>query len=157
LGGATIAQQPTPRVEPTSASALTPQKRAQIVTQVLALPKVSVGMKDHRLRALRVGRESGNKEAPPQPLASVVLFDYTVGKATRFVINTKTGALVREQPLRGRPQASEEELDEARRIIQANEEHKRLLQAGSILEGGLIVDGPPQAPSLHRFLQMQVL
>ena len=80
-----------------------------------------------------------------------------MGKATRFVIATETGALVREQPLRGRPQASEEELEEARRIIQTNEEHKRLLQAGGVLEGGLIVDGPSGAPSSHRFLQMQVL
>jgi len=157
LGGVSIAQQPTPPVQPTSASAFTPQERAQIVTQVLALPKVSVGMKDHRLTSLRVARESGDKEAPPQRLASVVLFDYTTGKATRFVIATETGALVREQPLRGRPQASEEELEEARKIIEANVEHKRLLQAGGVLEGGLIVDGPPGAPALHRFLQIQVL
>ena len=163
LGGATIAQQPTPSPvpHPTSASALpqafTPQERAQIVTQVLALPQVSRGTVAHRVKVLRVARESGDKEAPPQRLASVVLFDYTVGKATRFVIATETGALVREQSLRGRPQASEEELEEARRIIQADAVHKRLLQAGGVLEGGLIVDGPPGAPSLHRFLQMQVL
>src|SRR5436190_599418 len=145
LGGATIAQQPTPSsiTQPTAASALpeafTPQERAKIVTQVLALPQVSRGTVPHRVKALRITTEPGDKEAPPQRLASVVLFDYTVGKATRFVIDTKTGALVREQPLRGRPQASEEELEEARRIIQANEGHKRLLQAGSVLEGGLIV------------------
>src|SRR5213595_794240 len=43
LGAATIAQQPTPRVQPTSVSALpeafTPQERAKIVSQVLALPQ----------------------------------------------------------------------------------------------------------------------
>ena len=144
-------------ISSSAGQAFTPQERAQIVAKVFALPRVSVGMKAHRLRALRVVREPSEKEASRKHLASVVLFNYTLGKATRFVIDSSTGALVREEPLRGRPQASEEELQEAATIIQADAEHARLMRAGGILEGGFIVDGPLGTPPLHRFLQLQVL
>jgi hypothetical protein len=144
-------------IRSSASEGFTLRERAQVVTQVLALPQVSVAMKGHRLRALRVVMELGEKAAPPQHLATVVLFNYTLGKATRFVIDTETGALVREQPLHGRPQPSEEELQEASRIVRGDVVHKRLLEVGDVLEGSFIVDGPPGAPPLHRYLQMQVL
>ena len=67
------------------------------------------------------------------------------------------GAVLRQELLRGRPQPSEEERQEARQIIRADPEHARMLEAGSVIEGGFIVDAPRLESTRDRFLQFQIL
>jgi hypothetical protein len=90
-------------------------------------------------------------------IASIVLFNYTVGKAVRLLVDASTGEILTEEPIRGRPQPSEEEIQEAAKIIKQNPALGRMLQDGSILEGGFIADGPIGTPQRHRFIQMHVL
>ncbi len=138
----------------------TSQERTQIANKLLANPQLAPRMKNHRIRVLSVvsttGEKATNGQRPGKRLASVLLFNYSTNKATRFLVDPTNGAVLSQEELRGRIRASEEELQEAMRIIQANREHASLLQAGGILEGGFIVDGPKGAPD-NRYIQMQLL
>jgi hypothetical protein len=72
-------------------------------------------------------------------------------------MNSSNGAVLREERLRGRPQPSEEELQEARQVIRADPVHARMLQAGGVIEGGFVVDAPKLQSRRDRFLQFQIL
>lgn len=139
----------------------TSQERTQIINRLLANPLVVERTKNQRVRVLSLVSAPSDKEtiAPwsASRIARAVVFNYSTGNATRFVIDAASGEVLREEPLRGRPQASQEEIQEALRIIQANPELARLLQTGGIVEGGFIVDGPTGAPPRNRYIQMQVL
>lgn len=90
-------------------------------------------------------------------IARVVVFDYAEGKASGLLVDAASAEVLAEEPIRGRPQASEEEKQDATEIIRKDSELDRLLQANAIFEGGFIVDGLRGAPPKHRFLQMQLL
>jgi hypothetical protein len=132
-------------------------ERARLSEQALAHLKRSPAVKDQRLRVLGIKRLPPEKGAAQRPLASVLVFNYSQGKATRLVIDSLNGAVLREERLRGRPQPSEEERQEARQVIRADPEHARLLEAGGVLEGGFVVDAPKRQSMRDRFLQFQIL
>lgn len=90
-------------------------------------------------------------------VARVVLFNYDAGKATRLLVDASSGEILTEELMRGRPQPSEEEIQEAFKIIRQDRELSRALQENGAPESGFVVDGPPGAPSLHRFIQIQLL
>lgn len=139
----------------------TSQEQTQIINRFLANPRMVERMRNQRVRVLSLVSGLTDKEttAPRSAsrIARAVVFNYSTGNATRFMLDAASGEVLREEPLRGRPQASQEEIQEAMRIIQANPELARLLQTGGILEGGFIVDGPIGAPPRNRYIQMQVL
>jgi len=85
------------------------------------------------------------------------LLVYTSGTASRIVTDEKTGAVLSEQRLPGRPQSSREEFREAVEIIGRDSDLSSLLSDGAIAEGGFIVDGPPDHPSRHRYIQIRLL
>lgn len=139
----------------------TSQEQTQIINRFLANPRVVERMRNQRVRVLSLVSGLTDKEitAPRHAnrIAKAVVFNYSTGNATRFMLDAASGEVLREEPLRGRPHASQEEIQEAMRIIQANPELARLLQTGGIVEGGFIVDGPTGAPPRNRYIQMQVL
>lgn len=139
----------------------TSQEQTQIINRFLANPRVVESMRNQRVRVLSLVSEPSDKEttAPRSAnrIARAIVFNYSTGNAMRFMIDTASGEVLREEPLRGRPQASQAEMQEAMQIIQANPELARLLQTGGIVEGGFIVDGPTGAPPRNRYIQMQVL
>ena len=138
----------------------TSQERTQIANKLLASPQLAPRIKNQSVKVLSVvsttGEKATNEQRLRKRLASILLFNYSTNKATRFLVDPTNGAVLSQEELRGRPRASQEELQEAIRIIQANREHARLLQAGGTLEGGFIVDGPKGSPD-NRYIQMQLL
>jgi hypothetical protein len=135
----------------------TPDERARLSDKALAHLKGSLRVKEQRLRVLGVKRLPSEKGADQKSIASVVVFNYSQGTATRLILDSSDGTVLREERLRGRPQASEEELEEARQIIRADPEHARLLEAGGVLEGGFVVDDPARRSTSGRFIQFQIL
>ena len=140
---------------------LTPKERAQVVAKLLSNPRISEGLKGHKIRVLRVVHWVGDEESNPNTfgrhIASSFLFDYTLGAATRFDMDVSNGDLVDERLLPGHPERSDEEFQEAIKIIQGYPEYATLLQAGGVLDGGFIVDGPPGTSPRNRFIQMKLL
>jgi len=136
---------------------ITPEEQARLSKQALAQLRKSPVVRDQRLRVLSIKSLPGEKDEFQKSLASVVVFNYSTGNATRLVMYQSNGLVLRQERLRGRPQPSEEELQEARRIIRADPEQARLLAAGGVLEGGFVVDAPSGQSLRHRFIQFQIL
>ncbi len=103
----------------------------------------------HRIRRLREIRNSNHT-------ITVIAFDYSTGVASRIVTDEK-GKLLHRQQLRGRPQSSREEFQEAVKIIRGNPPLAGLMAGGAIPEGGFIVDGPPDHPMRDRYIQIRLL
>lgn len=136
---------------------LTPGERARLSEQALAHLRKSPAVKDQRLRVLGIKRLPPEKEAAQRSLAGVVVFNYSQGNATRLIMDTSNGVVLREERLRRRPQASEEEREEARQIIRSDPKHARLLEADGVIEGGFVVDAPGGQSTRDRFIQFQIL
>jgi hypothetical protein len=156
---------PAPLVTSPAGSPFTPDEKTSIAAAVLGHPRVAAMVAGHKVRVLSTVREEPDKgvaRAAAPSGAVVILFDYTAGYAIRARVNTSTAALVSEERLTGRPPASPEELAEASRIVRANPDDARLLDAGNVLEGGFVVD-PPKRVRIestgvpHRIIQLQIL
>jgi hypothetical protein len=136
---------------------LSPDERARLSDQALKYLQRSPATKPARLRILSIKRLPGEKWGSETAVVGVLVFNYTKGNATRLILALSNGSVIREEHLRGRPQPSEEELEEAQLVIRSDAEQARMLQAGSIIEGGFVVD-PPKGQSIRsRCLLFQVL
>lgn len=144
----------------------TPEEKMQLAAKVLA-PSTEL---PRGARAVSKARPSRRKvlavTVPPDTaalpkgkgrLAHVIVFDYTEGKASRLLVDEASAKVLATEIIRGRPQASEEEKRDAVTIIRGEPELARLLEVGTIVEGGFVVDGPHGMPPNHRFLQLQLL
>src|SRR5438128_1763338 len=130
----TLAARPAPL--PTSApggqrppapqQTFTADQRARISEQALAHLRQKPELRNQRLRVLSVKPVLPEKEDAQTPTASVIVFNYSQGNAKRLILDPTSGAVLREETLRGRPQPSEEEVEEARQILRADAEHRRL-------------------------------
>lgn len=135
----------------------------QLTAKVLAPPARALAQKakPQRRKVLSVTVPADTEALPRKKqsrrIARVVVFDYAAGKAASLLVDASSAEVLAEQPIRGRPQASEEEKQDAITIIRRDPELDRLLQAKAIFEGGFIVDGPRGGPRKHRFLQVQLL
>ncbi len=137
---------------------LTVQEQTQISTSVLTRLQNNRITANQRFKVLRVISTLSDKETTTEKrIGRVVVFNYSTGVAWRFEVDALSGQVLSEEPLRGRPQSSTQEVQEAIQIILANQELASLHQAGSIFEGGFIVDSPRGEPSINRYIQMQVL
>jgi hypothetical protein len=65
-----------------------------------------------------------------------------------------TNVLIADQAVAGRPQRSLEEVEEASAIIRQDEELRRLLDRGAVLDGGFIVNDP--GGSRRRMIQFKL-
>ena len=136
---------------------LAPEERDWLSTKALNHLRRNPSTKNDRLRVLSVKRFSANGGTVKTPIASIVIFNYSRGSATRLTMDSSNGVVLRQERLRGRPQSSEEERREARLLIWANPQHAQMLRAGAIIEGGFVVDGPGRESWRHRFLLFQLL
>ena len=144
-----------------SGRAFTREEKAQLISRLLANPRLAESVKNQRTAVLSVALASNDKVATVQSrdrrIAQVVLFNYTKGTATRLLVDSTTAEILSEEPVRGRPQPSEEEIQEADAIIRQDRSLLGLLENKAVLEGGFAVDGPPGTPRNHRFIQRLLL
>jgi hypothetical protein len=140
---------------------LTQAEQSRIVESLFANPRLSTTFRQQRVRALSVKALPVNKDAgasSTRRIATVVVFNYTEGRASRFLVDAESGELLSEETLRGRPQASPEEKQEAAEIIRRSDELRRLLREDTQLEGGFIVDDPRRGRNTrNRFIQFHIL
>ena len=135
---------------------LKPDELALFGKEAIAYLQRSPLVKYQRLRVLSIKRLPEEIETNQRALVSILVFNYSQGNATRVIIDPSGGAVLRAERLRGRPQASEEERQEASQIIKADSVCARMLRKG-ILEGGFIVDAPRKESMRDRFVQFQIL
>jgi len=110
------------------------------------------------LRAAESGRVEVLRQLKgPNHTVVIIRFDYDSGKATRTVVDEKSGKVLKEEVLRGRPQSNKREFQRAVSIIAGDPNLSALLSAGAATEGGFIVDGPPGHPGNHRYIQIRIL
>ena len=125
---------------------------------ILLEPQVSELVRNHKVRALRIA------PTPEMPISTAVaaLFDYTTGQTLLTRIDLKTGKIASIRVASGRPPASQEERNEAIRIIKSSSDRVlQLLNQSAVLEGGFIVDPPNTIDKTegapHRYIQFQLL
>jgi hypothetical protein len=137
------------------------EERSQIIAFTLNHPRVASLVKGQQVRALTVASEPDDKEeragVAPRRLASVVFFNYTAGQAFRAYVDLTNSEVVQVEPLAGRPPASEEELQEARKVLERHSQIKQFLDKSAVIEGGFIVDPPGGAPARDRFIQFHIM
>jgi hypothetical protein len=140
-----------PRGLPVSA-----ETRKDILHRVLTHPGVAPRASAHRLAVIRM-RLGTTTDASrgTRTIATVILFDHTAGEARRVLLDVHSGELLANTPLRGRPQGSREEFDEAAQIIRLDPGLARLLDEGAVLDGGFIVADP--GGSRRRMMQLKLL
>jgi hypothetical protein len=139
----------------------TREEKMDLAARVLAPPQTAQKTIPQRRKVLSV-TAANDIDILPQTrggrrVARVVVVDYAGGQATRLLVDAATAEVLTQQPIRGRPQASEEEKQDAIKIIRQEPELARLLDGKAIIEGGFLVDGPRNSPARHRFLQVQLL
>jgi hypothetical protein len=134
-------------------------ERMKVAEEVVAHPDLSDLTAQGTLRAISVKPRVQEKDEPSggANLAEVILFSYGEGRAYRVLYDPATRRILKRDPLPGRPQPSQEEINEALDLIRSDPEHAKLLSSGNVLEGGFAVDGPPDSPTRDRFVQIQML
>jgi hypothetical protein len=145
----------------------TAEEKAQLAAKILEAPAVEqkgarpTVEKAKRRRVLSVTVPATTETLSPEKvrrrIARVIVFDYDENKATGLLVDASTAEVLKKEPIRGRPQRSAEEKQDAIKIVQQDPKLAQSLQANAVIEGGFIVDGPQGAPSKHRFLQLQLL
>jgi hypothetical protein len=148
------------QAEMSSSRPFTAEEKGHVIGKLLAVSPAARHKTPHRRKVLSVTLPTENESAPRREgrrLARALVFDYGNGTASRLLVDAGTGATMNSERVRGRPQASEEEKQDALRIIRRDPDLERLLQAKAIPEGGFVVDGPRTTPAWHRFLQVQLL
>jgi hypothetical protein len=127
---------------------------------MFAAPRATQKAIPQRRKVLSITMPANTETSPRERgrrIAHLVVFNYAEGKAASLLVDASSGEVLAQKPIRGRPQPSEEEKQDAIRIIRQDPELDRLVQANAIFEGGFIVDGPRRAPRKHRFFQIQLL
>lgn len=159
--GPSISQTPSANADTEAGRPFTREEKLQLATKMLAAPSTAQRAIPRRRKVVSITTPADTEDLPRQKrqrrIARVVVFDYATGKAAELLVDASSAGVLAEKQIRGRPQASEEEKQEAIKVIRGDPELDRLLQANAIVEGGFIVDGPRNAPSKHRFLQIQLL
>ncbi|NJM45400.1 MAG: hypothetical protein HC860_03905 [Alkalinema sp. RU_4_3] len=117
--------------------------------------------RNERIRVLAVKPSvDTDKEGNGDPLsrATSVVFNYTTNRATRLHVDSRSGAVVRQETLSGVPQSSREERDQAMTVVKNLPELSSLItQENAALEGGFVVSPPEGRPIDHRYLQIKIL
>jgi hypothetical protein len=137
------------------------QTQKLVINKLLTHPLWKKRARTQRLRLLRlnlrVSGKEGNTARTTASLAEAIIFNYSTGKASRLLVNADSGEILQEEILRGRPQPSPEEIQEAQQIIGKQAQLAELINNGSVVDGGFAVDAPQGLPRHHRYLQMRLL
>jgi hypothetical protein len=144
-----------------SARPFTSEEKTRIIRTLLETPRLAATLRNQRYRVLSVALAPDSKvrkdETKELRIAVVVLFNYTSSKATRFLVDSSTGEILAEEELRGRPQPSGEERQEAAEVIRQDRSLASVLREGGIIEGGFAVADPNEHKPPHRCIQFQLL
>jgi hypothetical protein len=142
-------------------TAFTAEERAQIIALARQDRRVTALTLNQQIKALAVVSEPDEKRTQPgvapRRIASVTFFNYTAGKAFRTYVDVSNSVVIQVQELAGRPPASPEELEIARRLLQQDKDAKLLLDQRGEIEGGFIVDPPRGIPPKDRVVQFHIL
>jgi hypothetical protein len=133
------------------------EEQRTLSAKVLADERVVAFAKGQRVRVLRVVLEQVVKADGTPAVATAVVVNYGTGEAVRARITPETGRVTAIDPLKGHPQSSAEEREEAREIIRKDAEIAPLMAAGTRLEGGFVVDPPQGQPAQGRYLEFHVV
>jgi hypothetical protein len=163
--GTVVAQTNTPTVLATApaleiraarGAAFTLEDRQLLFRRIIADPQLA-RVRNNRLRQLSIVPATPEKAGEANPrVATSVIFDYTIGRAYRVTLNLATGSVATFETLAGRPQASLEEIGEAKAITMRDARHTVMFDQGARLEGGFVVDPPPGGDPRHRYLQFHI-
>jgi hypothetical protein len=152
---------PAQSTQPNAQRLFTSEEKKQIISRLLESPRVAAMLRNQRYRVLSVALAPESKEDTVerrgQRIAALILFNYSSGKATRFLVDSSNGDVLAEEALHGRPQPSEEETQAAIKIVRQDPSLARLLSDKAVIDGGFAVDGPIGAKPHHRFIQFQIL
>jgi hypothetical protein len=162
-GSVTEASQDTAAAQRQAREPVTADERARVVSRLFANRRIAELIKGQRVSALSVRLAPNDKTgaASERRVLAVVTFNYSRGVATRYLVDAESSEILNEEILRGRPQSSPAEIQEATDLIRSDPQFGRLLQESAGIEGGFIVDGPRSATTRaapnHRFIQLHIL
>jgi len=88
--------------------------------------------------------------------AELILGTYGNNQGIRVRFNPQTGDVEDVVAMKGRPQSSAEEQNEAETLIAQGTKLGELLRAGSRAVGGFVVDPPVGAPAEGRYLEYHI-
>jgi hypothetical protein len=149
------------RISSQAGTAFTTDERSQIIAFASHDKRVAALTENQQVKALAVASEPDEKETQPgvgpKRIASVIFFNYTSGKAFRTYVDVTNSQVTQVQELAGRPPASAEELEIAKRLLLENKDIRPLLDQKGEIEGGFVVDPPPGTPAKDRVIQFQLL
>lgn len=155
-----VAEKSPIKISSPVSQSLTAAEQDAVLQALLANKTVAARPPGHKVRSVRIKhgfvttRPDSTKQGEYR--ATVVMFDYTDGKATEYGLDPDTSAVVSQSTLSGRPQASAEEIGIAANIVRSDRAHARLLANAAPLAGGFVVDAPPGKPAWHRYVQMKI-
>lgn len=81
------------------------------------------------------------------PVVTAVVFDYARGQGVRYRIDARTLRMMATEVLRGVPQPSAEEIENAIAVIRRSEELAEVLRQEVVFEGGFLADPPESMPT----------
>jgi len=132
------------------------EEQRALAEQAVGSDKLRALARGQRLRALRVFPEQVEKDGEPAVVAVAILVNYGTGEALRVRLDPGTRQVDDVVPLKGRPQSSSEEREEARDLLAKAKEAAPLMTAGARIEGGFVVD-PPGGEPQGRYLEFHVV
>lgn len=133
--------------------------RSQVIGLVTASDEFKRFVGNERVRPLRVyiaeeKHEDGEARAPE---AIVTFASYASGTGIRVRVDLSGKKVTEVARLPGRPQASEEERAEARKLILKDPAIRAVVDQGGYIEGGFVVDAPEGSKKLGRYLEFHVV
>ena len=144
--------QEQPNLRPFSA-----EQRRALAEKAAGAERVAGFAKGQRIRPVSVVPQQVEKDGEPAIVAIVTFVNYGTGEALRVTLDPVTGLVQASEPLKGRPQSSTEEREEARQLLQKAPEVADLLKAQNRVEGGFVVDPPTGQPAIGRYLEFHIV
>ena len=133
-----------------------PDEQRALAAKVLATARVSELAKGQRMRVLSVV-PAQDKEREDVIAARLTVLNYATGQAIAVLADPASGTILDVEHLKGRPQASAEEREEARSILRAAPLTAALVKQDRRIEGGFVVDPPAGRPTTGRYLEFHIL
>lgn len=138
----------------------TPEERAVIEARLLEAESVQAVAQARRVRVLsivpvEIEKDPSSGPASVRYLAEATVVAYGMDQGIRVRIDPTTGRVVATDVFRGRPQSSPAEREEAEKLIRAHAMLGPILEQGTRLVGGFVID-PPKKDQPGRFLEYHI-
>jgi hypothetical protein len=130
---------------------------SELSSIVLRAPALAAFRRAGPVRVLRSTPVLAEKGQTANPnLVDVLVVSYGTSQGAHAFVDAETRQVVRVRIIRGRPQSSEVERQEAERRIRATPAVAPLFRAGAYVVGGFAVDAPPGEPKAGRYLEFHI-